>query len=182
MAQLINTKDNNIFNLPIRVITAELGNTRLENIRAVDLLYLYDLINNGGKFGGNRATNFFSKDVGDSNSISRKFIEFQRTIDNDKDYPKKLEDRLLKNPDLRKALYFKLFGTTNKITGSREVTLIPGRELQDVSIPKVSIVVGNPYYSLLESVGDAAYGTVVNHVDDIAKDIISGKAQLQIEC
>jgi hypothetical protein len=114
--------------------------------------------------------------------MSWKFIDFQRAIDNDKDYPKRLEDILLKNPDLRKALYFKLFGTTNPITGSREVTLITGKELQDISIPKVSIVVGNPYYSLLESVGDAAYGTIINHIDDIAKDIISGKAQLQIEC
>jgi hypothetical protein len=69
MVQLISS-DDNIFKLPIRIITAELGNTRLENIRAVDLLYLYDLINNEGKFGGNRATNFFSKDINDHNSMS----------------------------------------------------------------------------------------------------------------
>lgn len=176
MAQLIRS-EGKLFNPPIKVV----GNN-LESIRAVDLLYLYDLITNEGKFGGNRATIFFSKDIKNESSFSRQFIEFQRKVDSDSNYLNQIKTELATDPNFRKAMYLKLFGTVDTHTGARQVILKEVRDFDGQIVPDLPLVIANPYYTLIESTGGAAYGKSIDPISYLTDSIKNGRGQLKINC
>jgi hypothetical protein len=151
---LFNENRDDKYNLNIKVSQTDPGSNKYnsENIRALDLLYLYNHLVNEGRFGGNRATIFFSQDMENPNTFSRKFVEFQRMMDLDKNLIPKLMDRIKTDKDFRHVLYLQIFGKRDL----EQKSVARSQDMSDIENP-VDIVdsVKNRYYTLLDSLDES---------------------------
>jgi hypothetical protein len=133
-------EQNSNYYLPINEnIDGKLGNVSLLN-----LLTLYDLIINEGRFGGNRATRYFSKDIKNVNSVARKFVDFQNEFDHTPANLDLLIEELKNSKDKRDIFYLILFGNYNI---KRHVT--------EASLSEYTGITVNKYFNILDSVTDA---------------------------
>jgi hypothetical protein len=175
MAQLIKSS-NPLFNLPIKKV-----NEGIESMKAIDLLYIYDLLINEGRFGGNRSTIFFSKDIKDKGALSRQFVDFQTDIHKDKTFTKNLQKELEESKDARQVLYFRLFGKNDGEKRTLSLKDVFDPEIKK-KIPGQGIEINNRYYTLLESIGEG----VASEAPELSKFIIDGALQgkgiIDVEC
>lgn len=81
-----------------------------EGINLLDLLTMYNLITNEGRFGGNRASLLFYRDLSDKNSISRRFLNYEKEFKHD--YVDKMISRLSDKNNVyeRNYMILKIFG------------------------------------------------------------------------
>lgn len=174
MSTLIN-RNNPEFDIPIKVT----NDNKLENFKLIDLLYLYDLIINEGRFGGNRATIFFSKDISNKNALSRKFVEFQRLVDGSSFFVDDLEKELLDSADKRAIMFLKVFGEVINKEQDRSVILVTPKEPGEGATP----IVVNRYYSLLDGVENATLNLKSAGLAKDAIDLIKNKEiNIKIDC
>lgn len=174
MSTLIN-RNNPEFDIPIKVT----DDNKLENFKLIDLLYLYDLIINEGRFGGNRATIFFSKDISNKNSLSRKFVEFQRLVDGSSIFINDLEKELLDSADKRAIMFLKVFGEVINKEQDKSVILVTPKEPGEGAIP----IIVNRYYSLLDGVENATLNLKSAGLAKAAINLIKNKEiNIKIDC
>lgn len=151
---LFNENRDDKYNLNIKAHRSDVDSESYtyENIRALDLLYLYNHLVNEGKFGGNRATIFFSQDMENPNTFSRKFTEFQRSMDMDRTLIPRLIERIKVDKDFRHVLYLQIFGKRDLETRS----VARSEDFSDIENP-VDIVdsIRNRYYTLLDSLDES---------------------------
>lgn len=174
MGQLIKSS-NSLFNLPIKKV-----NEGIENIKAIDLLYMYDLLINEGRFGGNRATILFSKDIKDKSALSRQFVDFQTSVHKDKGFVNDLQAELKDNKDSRMMLYFRLFGKNDGEVRSLSLTDIFDED--NNKVPGEGIKINNRYYTLLESVGEGTISEAPELSSFITNGAKQGKGTIDVEC
>ena len=160
------------FELPIKE-----SEDSVNPIKLIDLLSLYDLLVNEGKFGGNRSTVFLSKDIKNKEAISRKFVDYQNLVGNSPEFAEKLFKSLSgdEGVDARKELYLRLFSNTLP-DGSRSARVFeePGGG---------EVITTNRYFSLLDSAGDAVLNfKSINLADDIITYIKNTYTNIDKNC
>ena len=119
----------------------------LETTKLIDLLTLYNIITNEGKFGGNRASNLFYKDLDNNESISRKFINFEKSID--ENYVSDLIDKLKTNTEYQKIFLLKVFGSTDLSSSDKTFTLSLGKDDNGINL------IVNRYFTHIDSIEDS---------------------------
>lgn len=126
------------------------------NIKFINLLFLYNLIINKDRYGGDRATMFFNQYILQDNSLAQSFYKFQNEQDSTGDLLNKLEENI-NNEDFRNLVYFSLFNKTLK-DGTRSA-VIKVDESEDGQLAREegykvdkSFNIVNKYYTLLDSV------------------------------
>lgn len=136
----------------------------LTNIGFMDLLTMYNLITNEGRFGGDRASNLFYRDLDVPSSISQKFINFEANFSHDQ--VDDLVKTLMDDEDSRNIFLLKVFGQTDMKSNlkSTEVTISssPEAKAQSMSV--------NRYYGFIESNAlDTNVISTADYVDEIVK-------------
>lgn len=174
MAQIIKSS-NPLFNLPIKKV-----NEGIESMKAIDLLYLYDLLINEGRFGGNRATILFSKDIKDRSALSRQFVDFQTKVHQDRSFTDILKSELKSDKDARQILYFRLFGKNDGET--RTLSLRDTTDENNRRVPGEGVKINNRYYTLLESIGEGTISEAIGISESMIKDIKQGKGEISVNC
>lgn len=119
----------------------------LERFKLIDLLTMYDIIVNEGRFGGNRATIFFSKDISNEESLSRKFVEYQKLVEENDMYSDDLERTLISDADKRKIFYFKVFAEVD----------LNNKELQKSVDLGPNILKLNRYFNIVDSMENVEF-------------------------
>ena len=133
------------------------------NIRVMDLLSLYDMITNEGRFGGNRTTALLSKDMDVPGAISKQYADFQLKYGESPDFTVKLQALLEKDPSARGNLFLRMFGKT--IRGTRSVSLTQSRGENEGTK-----IVMNRYFTLPDTTSDS----IVNkEVESVAKELLN---------
>ena len=150
---------NGSFNLPI-IMNAD---SVLQNMKFMDMLTIYNLLVNEGRFGGNRTTNLFYRDLDNIESISRKFINFEKNMT--KQHVDELVSHLAKpeNSDLRDVFLLKVFGVTDIMSKDKPTRV-------DIDTKKNKSLVINRYFNFLDSNIMTTYSYKTN--EDMGKDIM----------
>ena len=160
---LFNKNIDDKYNLNIKVSQSnpDSDSYTSENIRALDLLYLYNHLVNEGRFGGNRATVFFSQDMENPNTFSRKFTEFQRNMDLDKNLIPKLIERIKTDKDFRHIQYMQIFGES-KIKDGDKIRVLKATQIDngEGGTEDVQTLIQNKYYTLLDSLDESVIDNV----------------------
>ena len=148
------------------------------SMKLIDLLSLYDLLINEGKFGGNRSTIFFSKDMDNKNSISRKFIDYQNKFGADPNLAKTIYESLKGDEgyDSRIEMYLRLFSKTGP-DGKKSVKLF------EDGAGNSKIININRYFTLLDSAKEAFINfKAINLAQDIVTFIKNTYTNIDKNC
>lgn len=135
----------------------------IQNITFMDLLTSYNLLTNEGRFGGNRVTNLFYRDLDNEDSISRKFIDFEKNIT--QEHINELIKHLAnpENIDEREAFLVNVFGQTNILVKDKPTVTI-------IDAKKNKVINTNRYFNFIDSKIMTAYSYKTN--EQVGKEII----------
>lgn len=150
--------------------------SRLEPTKAIDLLTLYNLITNEGRFGGNRASNLFFKDLDNLTSISRKFLTFEKNLKSK--FIDDLVSVLETNTEAQKIFLLKSFGSENILHPNKNIELFLGKNGDEGT--EISL---NRYYTHPMDVSDATLTSsglkIGQQTADAAKD---NNLEIKVKC
>lgn len=154
--QLVDNSSSSKYVLPIKLM----GDT-VSNIKVLDLLSIYDMMINEGRFGGNRTTALMSKDIKQPNSVAYKYAQYQLEKESTSEFVDTLTENLLRSRDARNNLYLRMFG---KQQDGIKV------DLDNSYDDSGSSIYVNRYFTLPDSLDD----NIINSKSEkIAKDIIN---------
>ena len=151
--------------------------SRLEPTKAIDLLTLYNLITNEGRFGGNRASNLFFKDLDNLTSISRKFLTIEKNLKS------KFIDDLISiletNTEAQKIFLLKSFGSENILHIDKNIELFLGKNKNDKGT-EISL---NRYYTHPTDITDATLTSSGLKIGQQTADgIKDNNLEIEIKC
>lgn len=150
------------YNLKIQLSDLDEKTSAVTNIGLLDLLTIYNLLTNEGRFGGNRASNLFYKNLENKNAISRRFLNYEKSINHTQidNIIQNLESE--NNINSRVNFLLKLFGEVNIKDKDKPVIL----KIQKNGNPHVV----NRYFNFADSGLETAI--VVKNEEFLTDDII----------
>lgn len=153
------------------------SNNILEPTKAIDLLTLYNLIVNEGRFGGNRASNLFFKDLDNMNSISRKFINFEKNLTSTDINDMIVE--LLNSFNAQQIFLLNVFGSADFVNPDKPFTLFLGKSADDAGFKMET----NRYFTHIRNISGA--GLLSNGIDLGVKamgEIKNNNMEIKVKC
>jgi hypothetical protein len=179
-------------------ITALKTEENLSNIGFADLLFLYNLIVNKDRYGGDRATMFFNQYVLKDGSYAQSFYKFQNEQDKsgklyeelkekakDKDFRNLYEElkEKAKDKDFRNLIYFSLFNKPTRDHNKTAVFVVDNsyeaKESKQMGFDTDKHYdLKNPYFTLLDSIEP----NVNTYADLIEKKIKRSKTIIETQC
>lgn len=152
-------------------------NGRTEPTKAIDLLTLYNLIVNEGRFGGNRASNLFYKDLDNLNSMSRKFIDFERNLTSE--FVDELILKLTNSTNDQEIFLLNVFGSQDITSTDKEVVLSLGKSPDR---PGYEIKVNRYFTHLEDASGTSIYKTNEDIGEDLSKEFKLNNTEIIKKC
>jgi hypothetical protein len=153
------------------VMQNKVGN--LQPTKVLDLLTLYNLITNEGRFGGNRASNLFYRDLNNPNSIARSFIDFERNAGSD--FANKLIKSLEDDDKIRDVLLFKLFAQPDYTNNDKPMLLNLGEKIDAITV--------NRYYSHSDDITEGRISKeVITLGENIGDSLSANNIMIERDC